>query len=148
MRLQKSIMTLMLGGVIVLSACTEEYDDSALREDFNDLSARVEILEQLCNEMNTNISALQTAVTALQSNDYVTEIVPIYRRNEEIGYTITFAKAGSITIYHGSDGEDGSDGSDGNDGNDGFNGSDGNDGNDGSDGNDGQDGHPHTVLIR
>ena len=31
----------------------------------------------------------------------------------EVGYSITFAKSGTITIYHGADGADGTDGADG-----------------------------------
>lgn len=63
--------------------------------------------------MNTNISSLQTIVTALQKNDYVTSVAPISQGGKEVGYTITFSKSGSITIYHGNDGADGADGKDG-----------------------------------
>ena len=43
----------------------DEYDDSALRKDLTDLANRVAKLEQLCQQMNTNISSLQTIVNAL-----------------------------------------------------------------------------------
>ena len=41
----------------------------------------------------------------------------------QIGYTISFARTGSIVIYHGKDGQNGSDGEDGKDGADGKDGS-------------------------
>ena len=73
-------------------------------------------LEQKVNQMNTNIEAIQTILTALQNNDYVTGVTKIYEGGKEIGYTITFSKSGSVTIYHGKDGQNGSNGTNGTDG--------------------------------
>ena len=53
--------------------------------------------------MNTNISALQTLVEALEQNDYVTSVSPVYVEGVAIGYTISFSKSRDITIYHGVD---------------------------------------------
>ena len=98
----------------------------------DDLDGRITYLEQICSEMNTNITSLQTIVDVLQSNDYITGIVEIKRDGVVIGYTITFGKHDPITIYHGQDGKDGQNGADGQDGQDGVNGTDGKDGADGS----------------
>ena len=84
--------------------------------ELDELDQRVTKLEELCKEMNTNITSLQTIVSVLQSNDYITGIVEIKKNGEVIGYTITFGKHDPITIYHGQDGKDGSDGKDGQDG--------------------------------
>lgn len=46
-----------------LSACTVDIDGLSGRVD--DLEARVEALEELCSQMNTNIGALQTIIDAL-----------------------------------------------------------------------------------
>ena len=154
--------------VIVLSSC--KYNDDDLWNSVHGLEDRVAKLEEFCKQMNTNISSLQTLVTALQSNDYITGVTPITNDGEIIGYTITFAKSNSITIYNGTDGKDGVDGEDGTDAvtptigvkqdSDGVyywtlngewltdehgnkikaEGSDGKDGSDGEDGNDGADG--------
>ena len=72
-----------------------------------DNESRIAGLEQLCQEMNTNVSSLQTIVAAQQSGDYITFIAPIVMGSKQIGYTITFAKYGTITIYNGNDGADG-----------------------------------------
>ncbi len=101
-------------GAIVLSSC--EYDDGNLWDSVHGLEGRVTKLEELCKQMNTNISSLQTIVTALQSNDYVTGVTPAVQNGKEIGYTITFSKSSPITIYHGKDGQNGTDGTDGKDG--------------------------------
>lgn len=90
--------------VLLAAGC---YDDAALWDQIRDHEERIVSLEKLCNQMNTNISSLQTVVTALQDKDYVTNVAPIKENGKEIGYTITFSKSGSITIYHGADGKDG-----------------------------------------
>ena len=110
--------------LISVVACSK-FDDSAIWEELNKHEDRIVKLETLCNQMNTNITSLQTIIIALQSNDYVVNIAPIMEGNKEIGYTITFAKSGSITIYHGKDGENGKDGVNGADGKDGQDGKDG-----------------------
>ena len=92
---------------LLVVGCTKPYDDSEIRADIADLQERVEALEEMCREMNTNISALQTIVSALQNNDYITGVTPITENGVIIGYTITFAKSAPITIYHGEDGQDG-----------------------------------------
>lgn len=108
-----------LFAVSVLSGCGDDYDDSALTGRVDDLENRVTKLEELCKQMNTNISSLQALVNVLQDNDYITGVTPITKDGETIGYTISFAKSAPITIYHGEDGKDGQDGKPGEDGNDG-----------------------------
>ena len=85
----------------------------------DDLDGRVTKLEELCKEMNTNITSLQTIVSVLQSNDYITGVVEITKGGNVVGYTITFGKHDPITIYHGQDGKDGQNGTNGADGQDG-----------------------------
>ena len=64
-------------------------------------------LEAQVNSINSSLASLQTVVEALQNNDYVTGVVPILDNGQQIGYTITFAKGGSVNIYHGKDAQDG-----------------------------------------
>ena len=93
---------------LLLAGCEEKYDDSALSGRVDDLEQRVQALEELCAQMNTNISSLQTLVNALQERDYVTNVAPVMQGSEVVGYTIAFEKAESITIYNGEKGADGS----------------------------------------
>ncbi|MBQ9723193.1 MAG: hypothetical protein IJV84_06710 [Bacteroidales bacterium] len=118
----------IVAALLLAAGCAEVYDDSALVDRVDDLESRVQKLEQLCQQMNTNISSLQTIVTALQNNDYVTACTTLMDDGVQIGYTITFAKSGSMVIYHGKDGKDGADGKDGQNGSDGKDGADGKDG--------------------
>ncbi|MBR5104747.1 MAG: leucine-rich repeat protein [Bacteroidales bacterium] len=136
--------------LLAVVACSK-FDDSAIWDQLNKHEDRIVKLETLCNQMNTNITSLQTIIIALQSNDYVVNIAPIKEGNKEIGYTITFAKSGSITIYHGQDGKNGKDGANGKDGvngKDGADGKDGQNGKDGVNGKDGQDGYTPKIGVR
>ncbi|CDC63967.1 bNR/Asp-box repeat protein [Bacteroides sp. CAG:770] len=110
--------------LLAVVAC-RKFDDSAIWKELNKHEDRIVKLETLCNQMNTNITSLQTIIIALQRNDYVVNIAPIMEGNKEIGYTLIFSKSGSITIYHGKDGENGKDGVNGADGKDGQDGKDG-----------------------
>ena len=100
--------------ILCITSCS--YDDSLLTGRVDSLESRVQKLEELCNQMNTNIEALQSLVNALENNDCIISVVPIDENGETIGYTITFKKSLPITIYHGKDGVDGLNGVDGKDG--------------------------------
>ena len=107
--IMKKLLTFAaLFAVVALTSC--KYDDDDIWNSVHGLENRVAKLEELCKQMNTNISSLQTIVTALQNNVYVTGTTPLMKDGKEIGYTITFSKGNPITIYHGKDGQDGEDG--------------------------------------
>ena len=106
--MKKLLAFAALFAVVALTSC--KYDDDDLWNSVHGLENRVAKLEELCKQMNTNISSLQTIVTALQNNVYVTGTTPLMQDGKEIGYTITFSKGKPITIYHGKDGQDGEDG--------------------------------------
>lgn len=97
------VFFLMLG---LLASCNK-YDDSELWDAVNGIDTRLSALEKTCKEMNVNISALQTIVDVLETNDYVTNVTAVMEDGVEIGYKIDFNVHSSITIYHGKDGEKG-----------------------------------------
>ena len=111
----KKIHLLLLSITLCLfAACHDDIWDA-----IDGLDSRVTKLEELCKEMNTNITSLQTIVDVLQSNDFITSIVEIKKDGKVVGYTITFGKHDPITIYHGQNGKDGQSGQDGQNGADG-----------------------------
>ena len=161
---------------LLLFGCNDKYDDSALRNDLNDLENRIAKLEELCKQMNTNISSLQKIVNALQDNLSISKVEQI-----SDGYIIHFSDGSTATIKNGKDSEDapiigvkkdtdgiyywtldgkwltdekgnkvkaqGTDGKDGVDGEDGNDGVDGEDGVDGTNGKDGKDGITPQLKI-
>ena len=92
---------------LALAAC-DDYDDTALWNQVNDNTSRIEALEQWQDEVNNNIAALQQL---LNTNDMITSVTPVTLGGEVTGYTIAFLHSNPITIYHGEKGEDGTDGS-------------------------------------
>ena len=161
---------------LLLFGCSDKYDDSALRNDLNDLENRIAKLEELCKQMNTNISSLQKIVDALQDNLSISKVEQI-----SDGYIIHFSDGSTATIKNGKDSEDapiigvkkdtdgiyywtldgkwltdekgnkvkaqGTDGKDGVDDEDGNDGVDGEDGVDGTNGKDGKDGITPQLKI-
>ncbi|MBO5674643.1 MAG: hypothetical protein J6S09_10210, partial [Paludibacteraceae bacterium] len=85
--MKKLHLLLLSVTLCVFSACHNDIWDA-----IDGLDSRVTKLEELCKEMNTNITSLQTIVSVLQSNDFITGIVEIKKNGEVIGYTITFGK--------------------------------------------------------
>ena len=68
-----------------------EFDDSEIWDKLDEHEERIQSLEVLCRQMNTNIESLQSILAALQQNDYVTGVAPIMEGKIVIGYTITFS---------------------------------------------------------
>ena len=55
--------------------------------ELRDHEERIEKLEALCNKLNSNVEAIQTILTALEQNDYITDITKITEGGIEIGYS-------------------------------------------------------------
>ena len=91
--------------VLLLSLTACQYDE--IWEQLRDHEQRIEQLEKQCRELNSNIAAIQTILAAVQQNDYVTQVMKVMENGVEVGYSITFAKSGTITIYHGAAGTTG-----------------------------------------
>jgi len=101
----KRLFTLFTGlCVMLLAGCNDEYDDSALVKRLDDFEQRLERLERLCNDINTNLGSMQTIVTALDRGDYITSVEPLTENGSMVGYTIRFAKGTPIVVYNGKPG--------------------------------------------
>ena len=65
---------IIITAIISIISCTN------LDEVWNELrdhEERIQKLEALCNKLNSNIEAMQAVLTALEQNDYVTDIVTV-----------------------------------------------------------------------
>ena len=108
--LNKMLYALMLSVVCILTGC---YDDTDIFQTLKNQQEQIDEIKSLCAGYNTSIENLQTLVSALQKNDYVTSVNPVKQESEIVGYIITFEQSGSVTIYTGANGSDGVDGKDG-----------------------------------
>ena len=138
----KKLAGILYGLLFLLAGCEDSYDDSALTGRVESLESRMAVLEQLCEQMNTNISSLQTLVDALQKNDYITAVTPVEQAGKTVGYTIQFAQSQAITIYNGKDGEKGEQGEQGQQG------EQGEQGEQGIQGEKGEDGYTPVIGVR
>ena len=93
--------TLLLAG---FSGCSE-YDDSDLWNNVNDLTQRVQTLEEKVSQMNNEIGAMQILVNALDAGKWIVG-EPV---ETATGYTITFNDGTTVTLRHGNDGAPGAD---------------------------------------
>ena len=91
--MKKLSLLLLTLTVCFFTACHKD-----IWAELENLDQRVTKLEELCKEMNTNITSLQTIVDVLQSNDFITSIVEIKKDGKVVGYTITFGKQPSVNI--------------------------------------------------
>ena len=85
---------LILSGAI---SCT--FDDTELQNSIDDLTARIEALENFQEQVQGDIASLQEIIAKLQSSVTVNNVV-----ETENGYTINFSDGTSVTISNGKDG--------------------------------------------
>lgn len=117
MIIRKGIICLAIClGIGSFYSCNDDYDDTELRENIQDLEDRVTSLEEWQQTINTDIQSLQTLVSALENRDYITNVSPLVENGVETGYVISFQNNTPITIRHGQDGADGQNGTNGQNG--------------------------------
>ena len=91
----KKIFLAASAALMLLSGC---YDDSAILDRLNKAEQLLQTLQEQCNQQNTNITSLQTVVTALQNEDYVTSVKAIKEGDAIVAYELTFKKGSKVTI--------------------------------------------------
>lgn len=115
MKVFSRILSLVSVLVLFFTGC-QEYDDTEIKGRVDNLESQVTELRLLVEKINSNLTSLVTAVDALNNQDQIVSVEKLPAGN---GYTITFKKSGTITIYNGEKGLDGKNGPDGLDGKDG-----------------------------
>ena len=81
---------------ISFTSCGDDYDDSIIIDRVDNLENRVTQLEEICKQINTNISSLQNIVAALENNDYVTSVTPSF---PSVPFTPSFPSAPSFPSF-------------------------------------------------
>ena len=103
----KNMYRILLLVALVFASCSK-YDDSDLRNEVQNLGNRVNALERWQNEVNSNLTTLQSIVNSLNGMDHITSIDDLKDNSGQIiGYTLHFAKGASKNIYNGSEGNEG-----------------------------------------
>ena len=69
----KKLFIILIMAVAMAVSCHHEDIWTELRAH----EERIQRLETLCNKLNSNIEAMQAVLTALEQNDYVTDVVKV-----------------------------------------------------------------------
>ena len=97
----KKYFVILMMALVGLSLTGCEYDDKPLWTELEQIKERVQILEDAVKKENGNITALQTIVSALEKNVYVTAVT-----TTDKGYSIKFSDGKTAEIANGKDGVD------------------------------------------
>lgn len=93
---------IIIAAMLSLISCQDD-----LKDRIDDLDVRITKLEELCKQMNNDISSVNNLVKALDNKDFITGITPVVENGEVTGYTINFKQGEPITIHYGENGKDG-----------------------------------------
>lgn len=104
----KKLYWLILMAVLAFAGCSEDYDDSDLRNDMQNLENRVNALERWQSEANSNINSLQSIVNSLNGLNHITSVTDLKdSAGNVIGCTLHFAQGDPKNVYYGSEGKEG-----------------------------------------
>lgn len=78
----------------ILCSCSDDYDDTAIWKEINDLKTQIE-------KLNSDLAKVQTAVSQLEAGKYVVDYT-----KTETGCTLVFNDGTSVTIENGDAGQD------------------------------------------
>ena len=99
-----------LSGALLWS-CSDEYDDSQIKSEMEELAARIEAVQQAVNAINQDLATYQSLVQALQGARYIKSV------SEENGViTITYNDNSVVTLTSGAKGPQGDKGDQGDQG--------------------------------
>lgn len=93
---------LLFAALLATAVSCDRYDDSAIWEEIAQQGRR-DKLETLANRMNTNISSIQTIVSAISTDDRISDVMKIMEDGKDAGYMLVFVNSGSVALYHWTD---------------------------------------------
>ena len=80
----KRLLFTILAVIMTATSCVEDF-----RNEISEIHEQIDELRTLINKANSNLEALQTIVSAIQNNDFVTGITPIVENGSKVGYIIS-----------------------------------------------------------
>ena len=101
--MKKVLFALM--ALLAFAACKPEaYDDTAIKEQINNLDDRLTKVEEDLATLELNVAAMKTLAEALKTGKYIVSYTALA---DESGYTITFSDGTSVVVKHGEKGDKG-----------------------------------------
>ncbi len=95
-----------LAAVCLWTGCSDEYDDSAIKGDIDDLKDKVAALEQQIASLKQEATKINNDIAAMKA---IADGIAITKvtENADGGYTVTFSNGKSYTIANGQKGDQG-----------------------------------------
>lgn len=95
-----------LAAVCLWTGCSDEYDDSAIKGDIDDLKDKVAALEQQIASLKQEATKINNDIAAMKA---IADGIAITKvtENADGGYTVTFSDGKSYTIANGQKGDQG-----------------------------------------
>ena len=93
------LTALLLASVLLLTGCADPY-----YEKLEDLEYRVAELQKTCDQINSDLLALQSLVSAIEKKDMITGVTELRSGTTLLGYRINFVDHAAVTISNGKDG--------------------------------------------
>ena len=106
----KKVLFALMAGLAVFACTPAEYDDTAIKEQINNLDDRLTKVEEDLATLELNVAGMKTLAEALKTGKYIESVVAL---EDETGYTITFSDGSSIVVKHGEKGDKGDTGATG-----------------------------------
>ncbi len=105
------ISKIFVSGILLSVATTfvscSSYDDTAIKDQIQDLDKRLSKVEKQIEQINDDIGSYLATVNALKNNDWIESVSQL---EDGSGYKIVFSKHGEITIVNGANGKTGDNG--------------------------------------
>ncbi len=100
--MKRILLYIMLAVGALSVACSDEYDDTALKSDVADLANRIAAMEQALQGLNSDLRSYASLVGSLQGARYITSVA------EQNGVvTVTYNDGSTYTLTSGTKGETG-----------------------------------------
>ena len=108
--IMKKILFALMAGLAIFACTPAEYDDTAIKEQIDNLDDRLSKVEEDLATLELNVAAMKSLAEALKTGKY---IVSYEALADGSGYTIIFNDGTSIVVKHGEKGETGETGATG-----------------------------------
>ena len=100
----KKVFFALMAGLAVFACTPAEYDDTAIKEQIDNLDDRLTKVEEDLATLELNVAGMKTLAEALKNGKYIESVVAL---EDGTGYTITFSDDTTIVIKHGEKGDKG-----------------------------------------
>jgi len=92
----------------IFAGCEEiKGEINELKTEIDELKQANQIMQQQLDQLNNDVSNIQTIIAAIQSGAYIKSVMPLLEEGEQVGYIFSLSNGKTFTVRNGKDGKDG-----------------------------------------